>query len=265
MKRFQNFEETVQCINQKFERENQCLKTSEETIGSYEQKFVKDSRRPVRVVKVKKRRQPLQVTVDPFAVSSEDATTKRPRRTLLAFHRQGSALKVIPLVEKEILENKAKKGILSKDNTDGIQLKDTSNRQPRDVPISGNLGRVTFRGDGNINIRLVDAESQQSNINHVMNKDSSIPNGASDSKPSGQSQDKPNEPHDPAGSSHVETEETKVTDLKLWTYDNLMDLGQILSHWMADQIVNSPKGKTSKTVVAIPDASPHATLILPCR
>ena len=243
---FHNLEETVQCINQNFDIENQCQYTHDETIGSLKQNSVKHSRKPVRVVKVKKRKPtPIQVTIDPFAISSADPTARRPSGTSLAFHRQGNALKVIPLVEKRILENNAKKGILNSENTDEIQLKDSSsNRQPRNVPIYRNLGKVTFQEDGSINIRLVDPESEPSSKNHVMNKDSSVNAEIKDTKK--ESPDRLSNLYDTAGNSDADATpvKNKVTDLKAWTYDDLMELGHKLSGWMKDQISNTKvKGK----------------------
>ena len=120
------------CINQKFDddMDDNCHFTKLDNVDSFDETLQKHSTKPMRVVKVKKRRPTsMQVTTDPSSLGNSDVSTSRPVRQPLAFHRQGNTLKVIPLVEKKILQNKVKRGVMSNAHSEGLEIRDTSSKE----------------------------------------------------------------------------------------------------------------------------------------
>ena len=246
-----NLEETIMCINQKFDDDggDNCQLDNADL---FEETLQKHSKKPMRLLKVKKRRpSSMQVTTDSSTLGNTDVSTNRPVRQTLAFHRQGNTLKVIPLVEKKILQNKVKRGVLSNDPGEGLEISDTSSKESEHInleQLSRSLGRVTFQDDGSINIRLVDVEQDQSNTDHVMvriDKDVVTPAESGDSKQN--AGDRSNDVYDPAGSSRADSDvhEDDVHELKLWTYDDLWRIAHRLSQWMRSKN-EQPRGKLNR-------------------
>ena len=253
-----NLEETIMCINPKFDDDSDanCQFTQLHNVDLFDETLQKHSRKPMRAVKVKKRRPTsMEVTIDPSSLGNSNVSTRRPVRRSLAFHRRGNTLKVIPLVEKRILEDKVKRGVLSNDHDGGLEIRDTSSKESRSInleKLSRSLGRGTFQDDGSINIRLVDAEHDQSNTDHVMLRtDKDAATLAESSDPKQDAGDKSGDADHPAGSSRADSGAHKddIQELKLWTYDDLMKIAQRLSHWMKDRITNNqPRGQLSRLI-----------------
>ena len=92
----------------------------------------------------------------------------------------------------------------------------------------------------------MDVEHDKSNTDHIIarkDKDTATPAESSDSKQ--EAGDKSSDVYDPAGSSGADSDfhEDDVQELKLWTYDDLMEIGRRLSQWMKDKITNEqPRG-----------------------
>ena len=202
--------------------------------------------------------------MNPFNKIQKDVTKRMHSRTSLAFHREGNTLKVIPFLEQKSLENK---GTLSSTNDDelksnsdedGMRMPYNSDTALANILLPRKLERVAFQEDGSINIKLVDAKSELSNINHVMVKKhtDTIANGKSlDIR--GNLTGNLGDLYDLAGSSHpgseAYTENSEVRELKLWTYEDLVQLGQNLLFWMANDIRNQmPRGNVHTCTIKLP-------------
>ena len=196
--------------------------------------------RPVRVVKVKKKRPKVTAHIPD---EQPAVPLQRPTRQSLAFHRDGNNLKVIPLVEKRILQNKVKRGVFEHDEQNVLEIKDTSKDKMKNIDLkklSRGLGRVTFEHDGSINIRLVDTESDPRNPDHnVLEADSdTTDNNNHDTN----TNDNNSDLYDSAGNSRADLDDN-TQQLKLWTYDDLVLLGEKLTMWMRGKAYNKqPKG-----------------------
>ncbi len=214
-------------------------------------------KKAVRVVRLKRRKPVPQDKTDPEKRDDSEVTTKRPTGTSLAFHRQGGRLRVVPLVEKRILEKergrKIRRGILLNDGQAnvGLRTKGESEQQKTSHPRNRNFGKVTFREDGSINIKLLDSDSERQ-IDHVIEskpkREARKPEETDASTPEGAR----NELFDPAGTSGTESSAADggASELKLWTYEDLLILAQRLSQWIQDGLHSQkPTGERKLCVV----------------